>query len=63
MKSAIKMVCFDMDGTLLDSMGYWRLCNAEFILCHACDDVGMSMGLYIRIDTQAYACYFPFTSS
>lgn len=27
-----KLVCFDMDGTLLDSMGYWRLCNAEFLL-------------------------------
>ena len=32
MKPAYKLVCFDMDGTLLDSMGYWRLCNAEFLL-------------------------------
>ena len=32
MKPAYKMVCFDMDGTLLDSMGYWRMCNVEFLL-------------------------------
>lgn len=34
MKSKYKLICFDMDGTLIDSMGYWRMCNVEFLLRH-----------------------------
>lgn len=32
MKSKYKLFCFDMDGTLLDSMGYWHLSKIELLL-------------------------------
>ena len=32
MKSRYKLFCFDMDGTLLDSMGYWHLSKIELLL-------------------------------
>ena len=34
MQSRYKLICFDMDGTLIDSMGYWRMCNVQFLLRH-----------------------------
>jgi len=31
-RSRYKLFCFDMDGTLLDSMGYWHLSKIELLL-------------------------------
>lgn len=63
-----KVVCFDMDGTLLDSMGYWRLCNAEFLLKNGLpfdqeimkDSLFQSSGVMVRRYIEHYGLTEPY---
>lgn len=51
MMSAYKLFCFDMDGTLLDSMGYWYLSKIDLL---------MQLGLPLEPERIPDVMYRPF---